>query len=498
MVVALIALVILAATAIAVGRLVAMPASRMIARELPMLALAAALAATALVSGLVVLVTQIGSWVLAVTAVVAGIGLLAFAWRARPGFGRRRGLPPGSLSLRASLLALTERDFLARSFDRYGPVFKMAQFHRPVVCVLGLERGREALRANVDSISPASLGRDRTVPKGIVVSMARADYAVYAPLLRAALAAAVAARVPDVCGPRAEAFCRSLTTVAGPGAPALRDVVPDYVLPCLLEIYFGSMLEPGDVDVLEECFAHSGSFDLLGRPTPEATAAVRSFGELIRARAARVSETDDVSFWSELVRREPDAADDPTVLGNLCHLLVDARNNISGAVTWTVWYLAQNPDWLAVVREGHDADATGRDAASAAVLETLRLARSEYVYRTVEKPITIEGYTIPAGWLIRVCIAESHRLDPPFEDPLRFDPGRHMRNRYGPTEFAPFGLDAHGCLGARLTLEVAQALVLALADYEPVLGEVGPIRRGTRHWSHWSVGSDFRLALAPR
>lgn len=498
MTVTLIALVILAAVTVAVLRVAAMAATRMLAREVPALAIGSALVVVALVAGLVALAFEAGQSALVAISAVAGIGLLGFAWRGRPGFGRRRGLPPGSLSLRASLAALTERDFLTRSFDRYGPVFKMAQFHRPVVCVLGLERGREAIRANASSITPAPLGRDRTVPKGVVVSMAREDHAVYAPLLRAALAEVVSSRAREVCAPRAQEVCRALATTSGPRAPAFRDVVPDYVVPCLLELYFGSLLESGDRPVIDACFAHSGSFGPRGRPTPEAMASVSSFSELIRTRSEQASGATEVSYWSEIVRREPSAADDPTVLGNFCHLLVDARNNVSGAVTWTAWFLAQNPDWLAVVREGHDDAAPGRDPASAAVLETLRLARSEYVYRTVEKPITVDGFTIPAGWLLRVCVAESHRLDPPFEDPLRFDPERHLRNRFGPTEFAPFGLDAHGCLGARLTIELARNFVLALAEYELVIEELGSIRRGTRHWTHWSVGSDFRLALRPR
>jgi len=37
-----------------------------------------------------------------------------------------------------------------------------------------------------------------------------------------------------------------------------------------------------------------------------------------------------------------------------------------------------------------------------------------------------------------------------------------------------------------------------LADYAPVLVADGPPARGNRHWSHWAVGSDFRLALARR
>ncbi|MCY7302698.1 MAG: cytochrome P450 [Thermoleophilia bacterium] len=138
------------------------------------------------------------------------------------------------------------------------------------------------------------------------------------------------------------------------------------------------------------------------------------------------------------------------------------------------------------------------DPATAAVLETLRLAQSEYVYRSVEEPIGVDGFVIPAGWLLRICVAESHLLDPHFVDPLRFDPGRHVRSRTARSEFSPFGLDAHSCLGARLTLELGRSLVEAFADYVPTVEASERPSRGNRHWRHWGVGPDFRLLLTPR
>jgi len=470
------------------------PAARRILREMPLLAVAAVVAGVA-VAVVVLGAARMGSAALFPLAGAAALVWVVLWWRARPSYGRRRGLAPGTLSVRSSLDALADRSFLRHSFERYGPVFKMAQFHRPVVCVVGLERGRELLRRHSDDIRPAPLGRDDTVPRGVVVSMERADYAVYAPLLRGALAEVVSVRSRDVSRPLARASCTTLAATPRASVPLVREVVEDYVMSSLLDLYFGRMLQPGDRDTIEGCLSNAMEVGIRSRPTRDAMAAVERFVELIRVRAGVPVEPDDVSYWTEIVRRAPAAADDPTVLGNLCHLLADARNNISGATTWATWFLAQSPGWLGVVREAGGESDSRSDPATAAVLETLRLARSEYVYRCVERPIDVDGLTIPAGWLVRICLAESHLLDPPFTNPLQFEPERHLRTRFGPADFAPFGLDTHGCLGARLTIELARSFVEALSGYTPVIEEIGPPRRGTRHWSHWSIGSDFRLGL---
>ena len=492
----LISLAILAGVAVSVLRLAALPSARGIVGEIR-LGWVIVLVAAAGTLVLVVLVAAQAPIALPILAGAAALGWAGAFVHARPYYGRRRGLPPGSLSLHDSLEALTDRSFNERAFARYGPVFKMAQFHRPVACVLGLERGRELLRSNADSVAPARNGREDAVPRRVVVWMARDDYAHYAPLFRGALAEVVSARGREVSAPLARDSCARLAAASSERPPLVGEVTDEYVLTCLLDLYFGGMLEAGDRAELETCLSQVVRLGARGRPTQEAVAAIEWFGELMKARASRADPAGAATFWTEIVRREPEALDDPTVLGNLCHLLLDARNNISGAATWTTFFLARNPAWLGVVRSGGETTDDRADPATAAVLESLRLARSEYVYRLVERPVEVEGFAIPAGWLIRVCVAESHLLDPPFTDLHIFAPERHLRERYGPKDLAPFGLDAHGCLGARLTLVLARSYVEALAGYDPTFVEAREPERGLRHWSHWTVKPSLRVALMP-
>ena len=47
------------------------------------------------------------------------------------------------------------------------------------------------------------------------------------------------------------------------------------------------------------------------------------------------------------------------------------------------------------------------EPASWVVSETIRLSQSEFVLRETQCPVTVEGYTIPAGWWLRVLVREA-------------------------------------------------------------------------------------------
>lgn len=126
-------------------------------------------------------------------AILTALVLLAAVVRARTGFRLRRNLPPGSLSLGASVRAVAERRGYLDRAARHGPIFKVAQFHRNVVCVVGLERIRTLVREHGDSLAPNPLPLTREVSGGFLRYMEEDRYAVYGPLFRRALSPAVVA-----------------------------------------------------------------------------------------------------------------------------------------------------------------------------------------------------------------------------------------------------------------------------------------------------------------
>lgn len=128
------------------------------------------------------------------------------------------------------------------------------------------------------------------------------------------------------------------------------------------------------------------------------------------------------------------------------------------------------------------------------VRETLRLHQSEFLLRRVKSPIEWDGFRIPAGWHVRICVGESHRLPEMFDQPEVFDPDRFLQppNR---TRYSPFGLSPRLCPGEHLARAMGRHLAAELVSrYDCQVFGVEP-----QEFSgfHWRPGSHFRVALTP-
>jgi cytochrome P450 len=320
------------------------------------------------------------------------------------------------------------------------------------------------------------------------------DHATYARLFRTAFSDAALTAIAPVAMREADGALAALAT-AGPAGAAPRDVLHEHVLVVLLRLFFGGLLRPEDDATVAGLARDADYANAVGRPSVRAREALRRFEGLVEARAAGYDAREDPSVWAEILRLDPAAARDRTVLGNLFIMLLAAWDSIACLVCWTVQLLGTAPAWVAEARR--TPVTSGDDPFARAVLETLRLAQSEYVYREVRQPIAIDGFTVPPGWFFRLLVAESHRLDPPFDRPDVFDPDRHRDRRFAAAEFAPFGFDQHACLGARTTLVVARHFAERLVrGYTWTVIDDGPRERGNRHWNHWQPSARFRIALA--
>lgn len=434
-------------------------------------------------------------------AIVAVVCIAFFAWRSRPTFGRSRSRPPGSLSLKNSLDAIVDRSFYAGQAQRHGPIFKTAQFHQPVACIVDIEKGRELLKRESDSLVLAPLPISAEIPRGFIRYMKPNDYAIYSRLFRSAFSA-------DVLGANRD-FTRDIVSRelgylvatgdgAQPGGVDPRQSVERLTLTVLLRIYFGDSLTPDDRSVIEACCRDIGADKPLGRAGSSARLALQTFEGLIgeRSTSGSFSHADLSTVWGEVLRLRPESGSDPTAIGNLLLLLEASRDSIGGLLMWILKYLADSPEAVEMIRV---AERGANAAEDPVVLESLRLAQSEYVYRKVTKPIQFQGFVIPEGWFIRICVAEAHRQDPPFDRPEVFDPKRFVDQRFSRDEFSPFGLDHHACLGAQLTMLVSRAFVDVLArDFDIRVVTDGTPERGNRHWNHWRPSPEFRIALSRR
>ncbi len=441
-------------------------------------------------------------------APLALVLLVAGAIRARVGFGRRRGLPPGSLSISASVRGLANRRHYLEQAELHGPIFKAAQFHRGMICVVGLERGHRLLRKHAAAISPAPLPLSKDVSGGFLRYMDESTYRRYGPLIRAAQARPIVADSERAMAAAAERGLRSMAAArngddgAGiePG-PGLERIVHD----CFLATLFG--LEPANPAYERFNSAYEPvRAQAIARPMgPAARAALPELREILREelerRQAAAGGPDPRNSLEELRRTDPSMPDD-VCLDNLVLTLRIASGNETSLLHWLLEMLGRHPAWGERARRQllePQRAAEGPDLLERIVLETLRMNQSEYLYRRLDETVVFDGFRLPRGWLLRICVWESHRSADSFDAPERFDPDRFLDDEIGAARYSPFGRGEHACNGIPLVKSISHAVLSRmLLGFEWRVDGSGSPEHAFRHWEHWRPSSGLRLALTPR
>lgn len=441
-------------------------------------------------------------------AALAIAAFLATWWRARPAFGRSRGLPPGSLSLVQSIEAIVDRGYYARQHLRHGPIFKMAQFHRSAVCVVGLERGHRLLRTHRDALGPSPLPFNHEIPGGFLRYMDAKTHGVYGSLFRAAFAGAA---VSAAASTTRQVARRELAAMAAVCASAGGGVRPAEFLERIVFAAFVRVMLDVEPDTpvyreLEALHAVLRAQSLSRSLTATTRAVLGELRRLVLAESVRLRERmargdDSPCALATLVRADP-AMPDATSVDNLVFILKISSANVVSLLHWLLRMLGEHPVWLDRVR----AEAAGAHGAAPApavadriVMETLRLEQSEYVYRVIREDFEHEGVRFLRGWQLRLCVKESHRSAEVFPDPETFDPDRFLGHTVTRSEYSPFGADHHACNGVELTQMISRVLVEELArGFDLAIARDGHLERDFRHWSHWRPSSKLRLAISHR
>ena len=436
-------------------------------------------------------------------AASVAIGLIAVARRNRPGSTVSADLPPGVISIARSVEALADRRFYQKRFKRHGPIFKMAQFHNNVICVTGIERGHRLFRERADQIGPCPLPFSDEVSGGFLRYMDDGTYDKYGPLFRKALSGPVTATAASVArtAARQQLACMAAQadTDGGRGVrpgPHIHSIVHDTLAASLLGIVPGSAA--GDeVKALAKDFSAQ---DLNQRLNGKTRAALMELRRVVRSRAEAVkserAEDEPSSALLELHGVDPSMPDD-VCIDNLLFILKISTANVSSLLHWILQMLGENQDWVERIREerGTAGESRRHDITNRISMETLRLAQSEYLYRSVRTDFEFEGFRFPKGWLIRQCVWESHRDPATFQNPETFDPDRHLDEDFPKQAYSPFGCPHHGCNGVALTYSIAKAFMEELAEYSWKAYDYDRVERDFRHWSHWRPVAAFSLAL---
>ncbi|XP_039065354.1 cytochrome P450 87A3-like [Hibiscus syriacus] len=163
-----------------------------------------------------------------------------------------------------------------------------------------------------------------------------------------------------------------------------------------------------------------------------------------------------------------------TALDLLFALPFAAFESASSAVVLALKNLRSNPLALAELTQEHETILREKETKGSSITwkeyksmtfthmvinETIRLGNIvPAIFRKVVKDIEIEGYTIPAGWIILACTPAVHLNSTKYQDPLTFNPWRWKGRELnaGSKFFMGFGSGVRLCAGAEFVkLQIA-------------------------------------------
>lgn len=442
-----------------------------------------------------------------VAAAFAVLVLLMERLRARPGYGETRNLPPGSLSL-VPRQPWVDDQFFAKTSERYGPVFKISHYFRPMICVIGARRGLALMAAHDDDLLPPKVRFNQFIPRGFLRYMSPSDHDKYKKLLQRVISRSVLrgaeTDVQYVIQSGLELMATDSAIRRGTGIDP-REYLSDLLLAVFATMFFGIRKDDEMFDELKRLYRRIDIKKASCASSRQEINAGEQIADVIQRQLLRLEEQNrnggplPACVLAEFVRQDLVAEFDRTVVLNLVYIVQAGRADMSGLLAWALKFLCDNDSWLPRVRddliprEVDEGEVPSR-LASRVIKEVLRLEQSEFLFRKVAKEIQFENFTIPKDWSLRICIREGHRDADIFADPHRFDPER-FEQKFTKDEYSPLGMLRHSCLGAQIVDMIGTLFVCELAmNYDCVSTRDGPREYGR---AHWEPSSRFRIALSP-
>ena len=420
--------------------------------------------------------------------------ILYLLWRSRPSYGVAAGLPPGSLE-RLPVRPWSDPDFYKSQHERFGNVFKVSQFGRPMACIVGLERTNRLLLQHDEQMVAPPLPFSRFIEGGYLRYLPEETHATYRKFFRSLFYSdAVAGAEPRI----AAAFNHELAAMAAQsnatGAVIVKASIMRMMFAAWTDVFYGIDSQHPDfrrlkalchiIDIRKSRWATHRRID----------PALNEIEAIMRRRATAMLAAPNAPpcFLLTLARDHPDALSDRTVLGNMIYIMQVTWGDVTGLLLWVFKMLSDHHEWRdRLARE------QSPELALRIVQETLRLEQSESRYRRTTTDLEIDGFRIPKNWLVRFCIRESHQDPAIFPNPTTFDPDRFLGRPPRRAEYAPFGAFRLACIGEDLTKTVAARFALELVShYDWRVVADGPPEIST--WAHNAPNRGLSVQMTPR
>jgi (+)-abscisic acid 8'-hydroxylase len=415
-------------------------------------------------------------------------------WRSRDTYGRARQLPPGSLAL-FRVQPWLDRRYYTSLARRYGPIYKTSHFFTPMICMMRLDSALRLLKEHDDvHLRSPKVTADRFLPCGFLRGMDPAYHNRYRRVVQTIMTPQVVSAWERSIAADVEDAIEELS--AQPHAYA-RPVWDRLLLRSFSRLFFGIAPDTDTFTTLQNGYAIIGrvSSRRIAVPwRPSERTAERTFAELTALLRRQLAHD---CLLAEL-RRQAEFADSEQVLRMLLLMVQLSGQDMAGLVQWLVKTICDDPVVAEQLRDerGRESSTSPPSLLHRFTLETLRRHQVEHLYRRALVDIDWEGYRIPKGWLLRICLADAHRDATVFDDPDGFRPDRFLGDGPSQSEFLPFGAFRRTCLGDGVTFAFTrQFLSVAVRDWE--WQQIGTSHEDYHGW-HWTPGSDFRVSVRRR
>ena len=371
-------------------------------------------------------------WLLRTMAVVSLGVLIGLHWHARAARGRARSWPPGSLRP-LPLGPWFERDFFLDGSRRFGSVFKTSQFFRPMACLVGLAEGLAFMKTHEASLASPAMGFGRFIPGGFLRHMPPERHSAAKDAFRQAIAREVYQPFEPIFRDTFRAMAVEMMAAAelshGGGVPPRRHV-QRVMFPVWATLFFNIEAGTPESARLKALYHVLDIRNPSGASDEAIHGAIAEIRRTVAARLPRegaVADGAPRSFLEALWRQSPALVDDPSIITNLIYMMHTTWSDMSGLMVWLLRMMTEHEAWTTRLRaEGASAVQDGASLSARFVMETLRLEQSEHLYRVAAQEIRHNDMVIPRGWLVRVCVRESHQNPSVFEEPARFNPDRFL------------------------------------------------------------------------
>jgi cytochrome P450 len=430
---------------------------------------------------------------------IAAIVLVAERWRARGNFGRSKGLPPGSLSL-VPRGPWVDDGFYAEQAKKFGPVFKLSQYFRPMICVMGPREGHSLIRQHGDKLIAPPMRYSDFIPNGFLRFMEAPVHAKYRPVFRNAFGRPTIQDCMPFLEDILQADIAKMAALSRSSSGNGINPVPhvsEIMFRLVVRLFIGVDEHSQDFKRLHKLYEKVVIGKASCTSRSDDIEAINVIEGIISGLADRSRADLPMCFLAKIVQQNDDAVPDRTVLLNLVYMMKIASSDLAGLMTWAIKFLIDNPQWAERLSDATDRSAIeGKKLASLILKETLRLERSEYIFRKTLEAIDYGGFTIPRNWLVRICIRDGHRDADTFVDPHVFNPERFLNRSFKREEYSPLGIGAHSCVGGQVIDALGSAFLIEWAhSYRVEKHCDGPREYGR---SHWQPSSALRIALIQR